>query len=120
MLSELNGHYKSITQNQIKFFLSLCELCQQMKKKIKKGLVVKPMISAEFNSRCQIDLIDFHPQPDGDFKYVLNYQDHLTEFVILRPLKTKTAVAVAYEVLNIFLLFGAQFMLQRDNGRENK
>ena len=43
------------------------------------------------NSRCQVDLIDMQSQPDGPYKHILNYQDHLTKMVVLRPLKSKTA-----------------------------
>ena len=46
------------------------------------------------------------------------YQDHLTKFVILRALKTKTAAEVAYNLIDIFTLFGAPSILQSDNGRE--
>ena len=28
------------------------------------------------NLRCQVDLIDMQSQPDGEFKFILNYQDH--------------------------------------------
>ncbi|XP_023231251.1 KRAB-A domain-containing protein 2-like [Centruroides sculpturatus] len=45
------------------------------------------------------------------------YQDHLTKFVQLLPLKTKTAKEVAYH-LQIFLTFGAPAILHSDNGRE--
>ncbi|KAF0748352.1 KRAB-A domain-containing protein 2-like [Aphis craccivora] len=34
----------------------------------KKGVVVKPIISSDFNSRCQVDLIDFQSHPDEKFK----------------------------------------------------
>ena len=70
------------------------------------------------NSRCQVDLFDLQTQPDGDYKFILNYQDHLTEFVVLRPLKSKRAAEVAYHVLDIFCLFGSPHILQSDNGRE--
>ncbi|XP_023238740.1 KRAB-A domain-containing protein 2-like [Centruroides sculpturatus] len=46
------------------------------------------------------------------------YQDHLTKFVHLLPLKTKTAEEVAYQLLQIFLTFGAPAILHSDNGRE--
>jgi transposase InsO family protein len=46
------------------------------------------------------------------------YQDHLTKFVQLRPLKNKRAEEVAYHLLNIFLTFGAPAILHSDNGRE--
>jgi len=48
----------------------------------------------------------------------MNYQDHLTKFTILRPLKSKTAEEVAYQLKDIFCMFGAPFILQSDNGRE--
>jgi len=84
----------------------------------KKVLVVKPIISSEMNSRCQIDLIDMQAQPDGEYKFILVYQNHLTKFVLLRPLIQKRAEEVAYVLLDIFTTFGAPSILQSDNGRE--
>lgn len=118
MKKELNLRYKNITYDQIQLFLNLCEQCQQKRKGIKKGIVVKPIISPCFNSRCQIDLIDYQSQPDGEYKFTLVYQDHLTKFVVLRPLKSKTAHEVSIHVLDIFLLLGAPCILQSDNGKE--
>jgi IS30 family transposase len=46
------------------------------------------------------------------------YQDHMTKFVVLRPLKSKRATDVAMQILDIFLLFGAPNILQSDNGAE--
>jgi hypothetical protein len=68
----------------------------------KEGLVSKTTLHTEFNSRCQIDLIDMQSQPDAQFRFILNYQDHLTKFVLLRPLQTKRAEEVASHVLDIF------------------
>ncbi|XP_016659939.1 KRAB-A domain-containing protein 2-like [Acyrthosiphon pisum] len=70
------------------------------KKFRKKGILIKPIISREINSRCQVDL------------------DHLTKFTQLRPLKSKTAEEDAHHLLNIFLIFGAPNILHSDNGRE--
>lgn len=70
------------------------------------------------NSRCQIDLIDMLAQPDGDYKFIYVYQDHLTNFFRLRPLRHKSAKAVANVLLDIFTLFGAPAILKSDNGRE--
>ena len=82
------------------------------------GLVVKPIISDYFNSRGQIDLVDMHSLPDGEYNYILNYQDHLTKFVHLRPLKGKDGPGVARELYFIFGEFGAPMILQSDNGLE--
>ena len=48
------------------------------------------------------------------------YQDHLTKFVILRPLRRKTAAEVASTLLDIFCLLGPPHILQSDNGKEFK
>lgn len=37
------------------------------------------------------------------------YQDHLAEFIELRALKTKRAEDVAYQLLHVITIFGAQF-----------
>jgi len=65
MIKELSNKYKNIARSIIKLFLSLCEPCQQKQKGIKKGVVVKPIVFKKFNSRCQVDLIDFQSHPDG-------------------------------------------------------
>jgi hypothetical protein len=67
---------------------------------------VKPIISSEFNSRCQVDLIDFQSNADQFFKFIMVYQDYLTKFVVIRPLQTKTAEEVAYNLVDIFTLLG--------------
>lgn len=79
---------------------------------------MQPIISTEMNSRCQIDLIDMQAQSDGEYKFILVYQDHLTKYVLLRPLKHKRAKEVAYVLLDIFTTFGASSILQSDNGRK--
>ena len=67
----------------------------------------------------QVDLIDMQSLPDGEFNWILVYQDHFTKFVSLRPLKRKCAQEVADAILDIFLTFcGAPKILQADNGRE--
>jgi hypothetical protein len=118
MEAEINKKYCNVTRTAIQIYLSLCEQCQGKKKMKKKGLVVAPILSNHMNSRCQIDLIDMQTEPDRDYRFILNYQDHLTKFTILKPLKTKTAEEVAYNVMDIFCIFGAPFILQSDNGRE--
>jgi hypothetical protein len=43
---------------------------------------------------------------------------HLTKFAVLRPLTSKLAADVGFQLLDIFLLYGAPHMLQSDNVRE--
>ncbi|GFO32290.1 integrase core domain protein [Plakobranchus ocellatus] len=44
-----------------------------------------------YSELSQVDLIDFQSHPDGEYKFIMAYQDHLTKFVFLRALKTKLA-----------------------------
>ena len=46
------------------------------------------------------------------------YQDHLTKFVAIHPRTPKRAVEVAYQLMDIFPLFGAPHILQSDNDSE--
>ncbi|CAF3237895.1 unnamed protein product, partial [Rotaria sp. Silwood2] len=114
--------YANITEKQVTLFISGCHECKLKRTKPKNSskLVLRPIISNDFNARGQVDLIDMQSCPDGHFKFILNYQDHFTKFCILRPLKTKTAVEVAFHLLDIFTTFGAPIILQSDNGREFK
>ena len=57
-------------------------------------------------------------QPDGEYNFILDYQDHLIKFCILRPLKCKTKEAVAEELTSIFSIMDVPHILQSDNGRE--
>ncbi len=80
----LSDKYANITTEMIMLFLNLCESCQLKKSKVRKGIVVKPIISDDWNTRCQADLIDMQSRPDGNFKFILVYQDHQTKFCCLR------------------------------------
>ena len=44
----------------------------------------------------------------------------MTKFVVLRPMKRKTAEEVVNQLLDIFCLLGPPYILQSDNGREFK
>ncbi|KAK3921625.1 KRAB-A domain-containing protein 2 [Frankliniella fusca] len=110
--------YANVTKVAIQTFIDLCPTCPTKKRVERKGLTVKPMIFSQLNDRMQIDLVDMQTMADGEWKWILVCQDHLTKFIHLRPLKSKHAAAVAEHVLSIFLVFGAPTVLQSDNGRE--
>ena len=118
MIKETQTKYKNITAESIMLYLGLCVSCLKKSKVPKKGLLIKPMIFSEMNSRAQVDLIDMRIQPDGDHKWILVYQDHSTKFAQLRPVTSKRAPEIAYQLLDIFSIFGAPTILQSDNGRE--
>ena len=120
MLKELQKKYANIPTKAVELFKSLCQECQKKRKRpMTKGVVVRPILTKEFSSRGQVDLIDMQSMPSGsNKKWILVYQDHLTKFCILRALTSKRAAEVAFHLLDIFLLFGAPVVLQSDNGSE--
>jgi transposase InsO family protein len=65
-----------------------------------------------------MDLIDLRSIADGDFKYLLNYIDHCTKYLVCIPLKSKTARVVAQALVQIFTIIGPPKILQTDNGGE--
>ena len=81
-------------------FINFCIDCQEKKKrKVRKGLVVKPLRSGTIFDRAQIELINFQTLPDKDFKYILTYVNHFTKFCVLTPLTSKRAEEVANALL---------------------
>ncbi|CAF4558568.1 unnamed protein product [Rotaria socialis] len=64
------------------------------------------------NRLCEYDLIDLQNAHDGDYGYVLVYQDYLTKFTQLRPLKTKSPIELGTTLMDIFCIFGPPLVLQ--------
>jgi hypothetical protein len=111
MIKEANKKYVNVSIEALDLFKEQCEECQLKKRRTaSKGIVVKPIISKEFNSRGQIDLIDMQSFKFNDYRFLMVYQDHLTKFVILRALTSKRASEVAIQILDIFLLFGCKIV----------
>ena len=119
MKKELSKKYANITCKAVEFYKSHCVECQKKRKRpMTKGVVVNPILTKEFASRCQVDLIDMQSLPSDKHKWIMVYQDHLTKFCVLRTLTSKRASEVAYHLMDIFLLLGAPTILQSDNGSE--
>lgn len=108
----------NIPRMAVEVYVELCKTCNMKKTHKNAGLVVKPIISKDINIRGQVDLIDFQSCADGNYKWLLFYQDHATKFIYLRPLENNKATDVAGELLKIFLEQGVPVILQSDNGRE--
>jgi len=54
-------------------------------------VVMRPILSSSFNSRGQIALVDMQSMSDGNYKFIMNYQDHLTKFCVVESLTSKRA-----------------------------
>ena len=113
-------NYANIPRRIVSEFIKQCERCTEKlkRKETASGIVIKPITVSDLNQRGQVDLVDFQSLPDGNYRYIMHYQEHLTKFHLLRALVSKTAKEVSEKLLSIFLEFGAPHVLQSDNGRE--
>ena len=118
MKKEVPQKFANVTQEIIMSLLACCESCTNKKGRVKKGMVIKPILSKEALSRMQVDFIDLQSCPDGDFKFILHLQDHLTKFCLIAATTNKTAVTTANQLKLWFCIIGAPAILQSDNGRE--
>ncbi|CAF1430049.1 unnamed protein product, partial [Didymodactylos carnosus] len=94
-----------------------CDVCNS-RQAFPKPIAGKPIISVEYLTRVQMDLIDMHSVPDGEFKWILHVKDHFTKFSWAYPLQTKEAAPVPLKLLDQFYSFGPPRILQFDNGQE--
>ena len=101
----VSQEFHGITEKVCNIFLQGCEECHLRKaKKSIKSLVVKPISSTRYLSRCQVDLIDFrdmsqeHNISESGIQYcwMLVHQDHFTKIIRLRALKNKCAEEVTF------------------------
>lgn len=103
-------------------FLKECQICHAKKSVQSSGFVVRPIVEKGYLKRGQVDLIDMQSRPDGEFKWILVFQDHFSKRVSLRSLRKKSGLEVAEALIEIFAETGAPRLLhsQSDNGREFK
>jgi hypothetical protein len=115
MVKELGKKNANVTRDSIELFKSMCIDCQRKRvRPMTKGVVVRPILSKEFSARGQVDLIDMQSLPHDSFKWIMV----TIKCNVIRPLTSTRAAEVAYQLMDIFLLFGAPHILQSDNGSE--
>ena len=111
--------YANITNEALELFMAYCLVWQEKKKRPSNtGVVASTIMSLEFNSCGQVDLIYRQSAPQGQFKWIIVYRCQLTRFVLVRPLSCKRAPTIAFQLLYILLLFGIPAIVQSDNGSE--
>ena len=119
MEKEGRKRYSNITRIMISKFLDFTKNCQEYtelkikeKKKSKKETIVDTI---SLKRSAEIDLINMQDYPDGDFKWILNYQDLSTGLCLLRALKTNSAVDAAQALCEIFYEHGEASLLNCGN-----
>ena len=86
----LKSKYSNIPRSTVEMFIGMCPVCALDKIRPSRKAPHQPILSKTYNDRGQIDLIDMQSTPDGPFRWILHYQDHLTKFTYLRPLRKKS------------------------------
>ena len=57
-------------------------------------------------------MIDFQSFPDGEYKFLLVYQDHGVKLPWIEAIKNKKTTTVALELVRIFSVLGPPCILQ--------
>lgn len=60
--------------NAQELFVKCCPTCGESKPRVVKPAGHRPILTKGFGGRGQFDLIDFQSCPDGDFKFLGQYQ----------------------------------------------
>jgi hypothetical protein len=118
------GKYYNISQELIKHYCKTCLACNKKNQppKATKGSL-KPIRSAYFRDRFQVDLIDMRKLRKRDpfgvlMQWILTLKDHATGLVYLTALPRKRADGVAYKLQEIFGVLGFPRIFHTDNGKE--
>ncbi|RNA18931.1 SCAN domain-containing 3 [Brachionus plicatilis] len=110
--------FDNINKKILVLYNEFCTGCQQRAKLRSKKVVIKAFVSTGFMNRCQLDLVDFQPMPDGIWKWIMHCQHYHNKLSFLEALQSKCAREVALRLISIFTIIGSLFILQMDDGRE--
>jgi len=88
MMKALNK-YVNVTREVVELFKSLCTACMKKRKRSSvRGVVVKPILTSDYGSRSQVDLIDMQSMPCEQNKWIMVYQVNVTNLLIFYILFT--------------------------------
>lgn len=140
MIAEIQAKFANITHECINLYLSLCQECSQYKelKSLKKNVPLSKQMVNKINILiifkiifkifCQNDfetivhwqliIIDMTNNSDGKYKYILNYNNPMTNFCILKPLKNNSAKLISKKLASIIGLIGPPSTLSSNYGEE--
>ena len=93
--------FSNISLSIAEMFFGLCPICSTTRLITSRKAECQPILSKPFNDRAQIDLIDMQSSPDGTFNWILHYQDHLTKFSCLRPLRKKVRRIIIINISSV-------------------
>ncbi|CAF2245276.1 unnamed protein product [Rotaria magnacalcarata] len=115
MRHEMNEHHYWMPAQVIDIFLQCCTSCI-VRKSFKLPVTRPAIVSVDFLTCLQIDLIDFRTRPDKDFQWILRCHDHYSKYSWGYALISKEVQHIADHLLTLFYQFEPCKILQSDNG----
>jgi len=83
-------------------YIQMCESCERKRNKQERKIVYRPIVSKNYNERVQVDLIDWQSVSDtGEFKHILTYIDHFTNYTQLRALPNRNMITVVDSICGV-------------------
>ena len=64
LVAEIGKKFFNIPHKVINVYLATCTTCEEKRNRPRKGIVVKPILTEDFNSRAQVDLICYESEKD--------------------------------------------------------
>lgn len=89
--NKVKAKYSRIPRWVLELLCDVCRVCVSRLHRKPTSAGHQPILTKGFGSRGQVDLVDLQSCPDGEFKFLLNYQDHGLKFYDNRPLTCKRA-----------------------------
>ena len=99
MMKVLSVKYANITREVVELYKSLCIECAKKRKRpTVKGVVVRPILSNDYGSRGQVDLIDMQSMPNGNREWIMVYQ-------VTYPILSQYALNIPSKLLKFHNIF---------------
>ena len=120
MLKKLRADrkYWPSMRKDVTTYVAGCIPCAKYNSRSRGYHPLSPISALSPWDHIEMDLIGPFPMSDSGYIYILHVVDVLTNFSLIRPIKTKEAHEVAEELWKIICDFGPPKVLQSDNGTE--
>ena len=114
------GYWWSDIRADVEKEIDSCTACQRFNI---AQVGYNPLISIMADEpwdHVEVDLVGPLPKADDGYEYILTYTDVLTNYTVLRALRSKAMPVVAQIIWAIFCEYGNPKILQTDHGTEFK
>jgi hypothetical protein len=116
----IQAHYTWLNmRREIEAYVKQCKICQVNKSltpRHKEPMEITTTAEQPFE-KCYLDVVGPLPVTQKSNKYILNFQDDLSKYVVAMPLTQQDAETIARAfVEKVVLVYGTPRILQKDQG----